>query len=175
MKRGELGKTDPYLVMAVLEHVKEGRAAPVLRGVAIVGRAVFEGVALVGVDVVPAKPAAFIDRMQGIDEDEGARQVQPLVAAALAEAAAHFVLGQAGETLADQPVHQTKTGREFHTPLCRAIAPDGSSRKPPIICRGQRPRRPPSQTKPPGCRADRTPIRRAGTVLCPSASQRSAG
>ena len=76
IERRAIGKIDPHLVMAVFEHVIEGRAAPVLRRVALAGRPIFEGVALVGLDVVPAKPAALEDRMQGIDEDEAARQLE---------------------------------------------------------------------------------------------------
>ena len=57
-------------------------------------------VALVGLGVVPAKAAALEDRVQRIDEDEAARQVEPAGPAALAEAAQQIVLGQAGQTLA---------------------------------------------------------------------------
>ena len=117
IERGAIGEIDQHLVMAVFEHVKEGRAAPVLRGVALAGRAVFEGVALVGLDVVPAKPAALEDRMQRIDEDEAARQIEALGPAALAEAAQQVVLGQAGEALADQPVHQTAVGVRGPCPI----------------------------------------------------------
>jgi hypothetical protein len=79
--------------MAVFEHVVEGGATPVLGGVALVARHVFEGVALVGFPVVPAKAASLVDRVQRVDEDEAARQMQATVPAALAEAANQVGLG----------------------------------------------------------------------------------
>ena len=48
IERGAIGQIDPHLVVAVFEHVKEGRAPPVLRGIALAGRSIFEAVALVG-------------------------------------------------------------------------------------------------------------------------------
>src|ERR1700704_2398798 len=116
--------------MAVFEHVVERGTAPVLGGVALGARHVFECVALVGFPVVPAKAASLIDRMQRVDEDQAARQMQAAVAAALAEAADQVALGKAGETLTDQPVHQVQAGSKFHTPLCRAIAPGESLTRP---------------------------------------------
>src|SRR5260370_32534917 len=74
-----------------------------------------------GFAVVPAKAAALEDRGQGVDEDESARHRQACGAAALAEAADQVVFGQAGQALADQPVHQAQAGGEFHTLLCPAI------------------------------------------------------
>ena len=71
IERVALGEIDPDLVLAVFEHVIEDRAAPVLGGIALAGRAVFEGVAFVGLSVVPAKAAALEDRVQRIDEDDG--------------------------------------------------------------------------------------------------------
>ena len=105
--------------MAVFEHVVEGRAPPVLRGIALVGRTIFESFAFVGLGIGPAKSAPLEDRVQRIDEDEPARQVEALGAAALAKAAQQIVFGQAGETLADQPVHQTQARREFHAIMPR--------------------------------------------------------
>ncbi|XSC48647.1 hypothetical protein ACF1BQ_012155 [Bradyrhizobium sp. RDT10] len=55
--------------------------------------------------------------MQRIDEDHTARHMKTFGAAALAEAADQVVLGQASETLADQPVRQAQTGCEFHTAI----------------------------------------------------------
>ena len=114
VERGDVGKVDPDLVGAVLEHVVKGRTPPVLRRRALVARAVFEDVALIGLLCVPAKAAALEDRVQRIDEDEAARQVQPAGPAALAEPAQQIVFRQAGQTLMDQPVHQAQAGREFH-------------------------------------------------------------
>src|ERR1700716_1521039 len=112
--------------MAVLEHVVEGGAPPVLRGVALAGRAILKTVALVGLGGIPAKAAALEDRVQRIDEDQPARQIEPACPAALAEAAQQVILGQTGQALADQPVHQAQAGREFHAVLCRAMMSDGS-------------------------------------------------
>ena len=106
VERGAIGKIDPHFVMAVFEHVKEGGAAPVLRRIALGGRAVFEALAFVGFGVVPAKSAPLENRMQRIDEDQPARQLEAFGAAALAEAANEIVFRHAGQALADQPVHQ---------------------------------------------------------------------
>ena len=107
--------------MTVLEHVKEGGAAPVLRGVAIAGRSIFERIALVGFGIVPAKSTSLEHWMQRIDEDEAARQIETFRTATLAEATQQIVLGEAGQALANQPVHQVQTGCEVHKVLCRAI------------------------------------------------------
>ena len=116
------GEVDPDLVMAVLEQMVKHGAAPALGGIARTGRAIFEGFAFVGLGVVPANAAALEDRVQRIDEEEATRQIEPLGAAALAEAAQQVVFGQAGQTLADQPVHQLQAGSKFHGErLCRAI------------------------------------------------------
>ncbi len=112
-----IGEVDRQFLMAVFEHVVENRTPPRLRGFALVGRAVFEHVALVGLGVVPAKAAALENRMQRVDEDQAARHVEALGAAALAEAADQIVFGQTSEALADQPVHQAQAGREFHTAI----------------------------------------------------------
>ena len=109
-----IGEIDPDLVMAVLEQMMEGRAAPGLGGIALIGRAIFEHFALVALGVVPAKAAALEDRMQRVDEDDAARQIEPAGAAALAEAAQQVVFRQSGQTLADQPVHQMRSGRRIH-------------------------------------------------------------
>jgi hypothetical protein len=76
IERGAIGEIDPHFLLAVFEHVKEGGAPPVLRGVARAGRSIFEAVALVGFGVVPAKSPALEDRMQRIDENEAARQIE---------------------------------------------------------------------------------------------------
>ena len=114
IERGAIGKIDPHFVMAVFEHVKEDGAAPVLRGVALAGRSIFEAVALVGFGVVPAKSAALENRVQRVDEDEAARHIETAGPAALAEAAHQIVLGHAGQALAGQPVHQVEAGCDFH-------------------------------------------------------------
>ena len=124
IERCAIGEIDLEFVMAVFEHVIEGGAAPVLRGMALAGRSILEGVALVGFGVVPAKSAALENRVQRIDEDEAARQVETACPAALAEAADQIGLGHAGQALAHQPVHQLQSGREFHEILCRGIMHD---------------------------------------------------
>jgi hypothetical protein len=92
--------------MAGFEHVIEDRVAPGFGGFALVGRAIFEDVAFVGLGIVPAKAAALENRMQRIDEDHPARHRDALGAAAFAKTADQVIFGQACETLADQPVHQ---------------------------------------------------------------------
>ena len=111
------GEIDRQFLVAVFEHVIEDRTPPRLGGLTLIGRAVFKDVAFIGLGVVPAKAAAFEDRVQRVDEDHRARHVQAFGAAAFAEAADQIVFGQACETLADQPVHQAQTGREFHAPI----------------------------------------------------------
>ena len=144
IQRGGISQIDAELVVAVFQHVMEGGTAPVLCSITVGRGLVFEAVALVGLGVAPAKAAALIDRMQRVDEDEPARQVEPVRAAALAEAADEVVFGQAREALADQPVHQAQAGREFHTLLWRAIvtskslAPFNVSRARPLRARQSR-------------------------------------
>jgi hypothetical protein len=114
IKRGAIGELHLELLDAAFEHVIENGAAPVLGGFAFAGRAVFEHVAFVGLGIVPAKSTALENRMQGIDENAGARQIEAARAAALAEAADQIVLRQPGQALADQPIHQLQTRREIH-------------------------------------------------------------
>ena len=153
----------------------ECRAPPVFRGVALVGRAILEPVALVGLGVVPAKSAALEHRVQRVDEDEGARQLQAMGAAALAEAAKQIVFGQTCQALVDQPVHQAQAGREFHA----AIMPrnrDGRKTAAPLRFRRYDDF---AVFLHEGCRRDgravRAPAPTAGTAARPSASPRSAG
>src|SRR5258708_35683663 len=87
IERGAIGEIDPHFLLAVFEHVKEGGAPPVLRGVARAGRAILEAVALVCFGVVPAEPAALENRMQRIDGEEAARQIDTPCPRALPEAA----------------------------------------------------------------------------------------
>ena len=61
------------------------------RGVAGFGRTIFETVALVGLGVGPAEAATLEHRVQRVHEDERARQLDALGAAALAEAADQVV------------------------------------------------------------------------------------
>src|ERR1700753_2857504 len=62
VERGAIGEIDQDLVLAVFEHVIESRAAPGLRRVALAGRPIFEHVALVGIDIAPAKPMPFANQ-----------------------------------------------------------------------------------------------------------------
>ena len=101
-----IGEVDRQLLMAVFEHVIEDRVAPGFGGFALVGRAIFEDVAFVGLGIVPAKAAALENRVQRVDEDHPARHRDALGAAAFAKTADQVIFGQACETLADQPVHQ---------------------------------------------------------------------
>ena len=141
VERGAIGEIDPQFVVAVLKHVKEGRAPPVLRRIALPGRSIFEAVALVGLGVVPAKSAALENRVQRIDEDQPARQIEAFGAAALAEAAHQIVLGKAGQALADQPVHQLEAGRQVHIRSARWYAASfGGQQWRPIIDVLRRPR-----------------------------------
>ena len=107
--RVDVGEVDHAMLVAVFEHVVEDRAPPAFGGVALVGRADTRNVSrLVGLDIVPAEAAALEDRMQRVDDDEPVGQLDALGAAALAKAAEQLVFGQAGEALADQPVHQRR-------------------------------------------------------------------
>ncbi len=114
VEMGAIGQVDRKLVMALFEHVMEGRAAPVLRRLALVGRTVFERIALVARPIAPAEAAALENRMQRVDEAKSARQLDAGCAAAFAEAAQDVVLRQAGQALADQPVDEFETGRIVH-------------------------------------------------------------
>ncbi|UCF51982.1 MAG: hypothetical protein JSV48_22135, partial [Bradyrhizobium sp.] len=112
--RWRIGEIDHHLLMAMLEHVEEHRAAPACGRIALGARAVFERIALVAGSVAPAEAAPLIDRMQRVDDDEPARQFQALGTAALAEAAKQVDFGQAREALAGQPVHQRKARGQLH-------------------------------------------------------------
>src|ERR1700744_6285398 len=98
--------------MAPFEHVEEYRTTPSV--VIVAGRPIFERIAFVGVDIVPAKSTTFENRMQRVDKDKAARQIQARGTALLAEATDQVILGQPGEALACQPVHQPKAGGKLH-------------------------------------------------------------
>ena len=117
LERSLVGKIELHLVIAVFEHVMEGRTAPIPGGFALGRRAIFEGIALIARMIVPAKATSLVDRVQRIDEGHAARQMQAAVAAALAEAANQLGFGKTGETLGDQPVHQVETCGQFHEPI----------------------------------------------------------
>lgn len=95
----------PHFVLAGLKHGVERRALPVFCCFAFTGRAVFEGVAFVRVDVTPAKALALEYGMQRVDEDEPAREFQPGGSRALAEFAHKLGFGDAGQAGARQPIH----------------------------------------------------------------------
>ena len=116
-ERVRVGEVDHAMLVTVFEHVVEDRAPPGLGGIALVARAVLEGVGLVGLDVVPAEAAALEDRMQRVDDDEAVGQIDAFGAAALAEAPEQVVFRQASEALADQPVHQAHAGNDVHGPI----------------------------------------------------------
>src|SRR6185436_3165633 len=122
IERGGIGQIEPDLIMAVLEHVEEDRAPPMLGSLAVVitGRAIFECVPFIGRRMIPLEAPALEDGMQRVDDDEGTRQVDTGGAAARTEAAQQVVFGKAGKALADQPVDQVEAKRKVHTPLCRA-------------------------------------------------------
>src|SRR5450432_4183608 len=191
IKRGAIGEINLELIEATFEHVIENRAAPVLCGFAFAGRAVFEHVAFVGLGIVPAKSAPFENRMQGIDENTGAGNIQTACSTALAEATDKIVLGQAGETLFDQPIHQAQAGREFHTVLCRVIMRDERSQRrpadrlcaagstldarPSVIFLASRSRRLLSRRSRRDGRATRARLPTAGKAACLSRSRQAAG
>jgi len=50
-----IGEIDLQFLVAVFEHVKERRAPPVLRRIALRRRTVFEDVALVGIGIVSSE------------------------------------------------------------------------------------------------------------------------
>jgi hypothetical protein len=102
------------MLVTGLEHLVEDRAPPGLGGFALVAGAILEAVGLVGLDVVPAEAAALEDRVQRVDDDETIGEIDAFGPAALAEAAQQVVFRQAGEALADQPVHQAHAGNEVH-------------------------------------------------------------
>jgi len=86
-----IGEIDHELVQAVFQLVVEGRPPPVGLGIAGFGRTIFETIALVALGVGPAKTAALEHRVQRVDEDEPARQLDALGAAALAKTADQVV------------------------------------------------------------------------------------
>ena len=119
--RGRVGQVDHALLVALFEHVVEDRALPAFRSIALLSRAVLETFGLVGLDIVPAEATALENRVQRVDHDEPVRQRDFLGAAALAKAADQVTFGQAGQALADEPVHQAQAGYELHGPIMPRI------------------------------------------------------
>ena len=99
---------DAHLVLTGLKHGVERRALPVLRGLALAGRSIFERVAFVRFDVAPAEALALEDGMQRVDENEAARQIDAGRPGAFAELAHKVGFRDAGEARTGQPVHDLK-------------------------------------------------------------------
>ena len=89
---------------AGLEQVKEHAAPPVRGRFALAGRVVFDDLGLrLSALASPAEAAAFVDRVQGVDDDRGAGDRQPGLDGAPAEAVEQRGLALAGEPGLGQP------------------------------------------------------------------------
>jgi len=76
---------------------------PIGRGLADIRRAVFHDRRLLGAAVPPAEGAAFVDRMQRVDQQRGPRQRPACVPPAVAEPVQQVCLGRADEPRFDEP------------------------------------------------------------------------
>src|SRR5262245_46681269 len=112
--RGGVGKIEHAVLVTLLEHLVEDRTPPAFCSVTFLARAVLETFRLVGLNVVPTEAAAFENRVQRVDHDEPVGQRYTLGATALAKAADQLAFGQAGQALADQPIHQAKAWNDLH-------------------------------------------------------------
>src|SRR5437879_3943802 len=68
-----------------LQQVEERTSVPPRRGLADLGRSIFDGVALVGIPQPPSEGSALINRMQGVYDDESMCQVDACLATTQAE------------------------------------------------------------------------------------------
>ena len=89
------------MVGACGEQLIEWAPLPLLGAWPRAGRAVLDDRRLLGAVVPPAKGAAFVDRVQGVDEQHGAREVDPDAPALLAELVQQLGLGGAVEAPPD--------------------------------------------------------------------------
>src|SRR5262249_5066320 len=121
---------------AGLDQAEEGCGAPARRRVTLVGPAVVVDLRLAG-GARPAGGAALVDRMQRVDEQDGARQRQARRHRALAEAAHHLALGGTSQALAGDPLRERRQLTFFHSvnPPCRkACTSRRKRRRPRPIC-----------------------------------------
>ena len=96
---------DPAAQLAVsgLYQVVERAALPIGRGLADIRRPVFDDRRLLDAVGSPTKRAAFVDRMQRVDQKRGTRKRDACAAAAVAEAVQRLCLRCAGKPCFDEP------------------------------------------------------------------------
>ena len=81
----------------------ERAALPIGGGLADVRRPVFDDRGLLDAVGSPTKRAAFVDRVQRVDDKRGTRKRDACVATAVAEAVQRLCLRCAGKTCLDEP------------------------------------------------------------------------
>jgi len=91
------------LAASSLYQMVERAALPIGRGLADVRRPVFDDRRLLDAVGSPTKRAAFMDRMQRVDDKRGARERNACAAAAVAEALQRLCLRCARKTCLDEP------------------------------------------------------------------------
>ena len=131
VRRVAAGEAAPQRRPAGLEQVVERAAAPALRVLATLARPpVLDDRALVRHRVAaPAEDAALVDRVQRVDEDEGARERQPGGDGPLAEAAQEIRLGRPGQPRGRDPGPDLRRGRVVHAVTLRtAVSAGGGPR-----------------------------------------------
>src|SRR5271167_4610863 len=78
-------QTAPHRRFARLQQMEKGAVAPILRGLAFIGPAIVDRLGGLGHIRAPAESAALIDRVKGVEDNEGACQRNPGFGAASAE------------------------------------------------------------------------------------------
>src|SRR3546814_12973470 len=78
---GEVGRlavaeTAPQFAAAGAQQVVEAGLLPFVRRLTVAGRAVFDLPLVLGAVMAPEEGAAFVDRMQRIDEGQGATEIE---------------------------------------------------------------------------------------------------
>src|SRR5207244_2293525 len=115
-------ETAAQLGSARLQQMKEGAAAPVLRGLAFAGPPVVEYFDDLGSVSAPPECTALVNRMQRVEHDNAAGQPNSGSDGALAETRHQLVLGAA-----NQAGWRPPTGKLVEGILCHISAP----RRPP--------------------------------------------
>ena len=113
---GRLAESDAaaQFLAAALQQRVEGTALPGLRSLTLVAAAVVDHCRLVRGIGPPAEDEAFVDRMQRVDEHEGAGNHEACRVAALAEVADQAAFLRAFEAAAYEPAEQGIQGGGSH-------------------------------------------------------------
>ena len=99
---------------ARLQQVEKGAASPVFRGLTFIGPPIVQYFERVGGIGAPAKGAALVNRMQGVENDEATRQLNAGVGEAPAETGHQLGFGAADQTRFRHPPRNLVKSRFVH-------------------------------------------------------------